>query len=278
MDVKITSGKSFFWILLFSCFCFMSFLAGCGASRSTVAQDEETVNIDDLLGDDQQNSAQEDADEAEVLRLLGIDQDRQQQATTVEATVPVDPAINDLERDLDVLKEDLQERDEQISELRSELTEKEVKISDLQSHLEAQKESMSKPAPAFRSNATEPTSWYTSNYQEAMRQYKRKNYQAAIRTFGELIQSDLNNSLSDNCQYWIGESYFGLVNYEQAIVEFEKVFSFANSNKSDDAQLKLGICHLKLGNRQQATAEFNTLLSSYPDSEYRALAQRYLSR
>ena len=84
--------------------------------------------------------------------------------------------------------------------------------------------------------------------------------------------------LSDNCQYWIGESYYGLRNYNQAIAEFEKVFSFANSNKIDDAQLKLGVCYLRLGDKAQARNEFDRLLSAYPSSEYKPVAQRYIAR
>ena len=96
--------------------------------------------------------------------------------------------------------------------------------------------------------------------------------------FSELINTDPNNSLSDNCQYWIGESYFGMVNYNQAIAEFEKVFSFSSSNKNDDAQLKLGVCYVKLGDLAQARAEFNRLLAVYPKSEYTSIAQKYISK
>ena len=176
---------------------------------------------------------------------------------------------------MSLLKQDLLDREAQISELRSELTGKEMQISDLQANLQEQQKVV--PVMAAASVASESSADFATRYQEALGHYKDREYQTAINLFRELIQSDPHTTLSDNCQYWIGESYFGLPNYDQAIIEFEKVFSFADSNKSDDAQLKLGICHLKLGNQVQAQAEFNRLLSSYPDSEYLALAKRYLS-
>ncbi len=84
--------------------------------------------------------------------------------------------------------------------------------------------------------------------------------------------------MSDNCQYWIGESYYDMGNYEQAIISFEQVFSFTNSNKDDDAQLKLGICYHKLNNQEKAKEEFQRLITYYPDSEYVSIARSYLNK
>ena len=66
--------------------------------------------------------------------------------------------------------------------------------------------------------------------------------------------------------------------FNQAIVEFTKVFSYSKANKNDDAQLKLGICYLKLGDKQKAKEEFERLLSDYPKSEYVQKVEYYLSQ
>ena len=90
----------------------------------------------------------------------------------------------------------------------------------------------------------------------------------------------MNNrhSLSDNCQYWIGESYYALGNYQQAITAFQNVFTFSNSNKDDDAQLKLGICYIRLNDEEQAKREFEKLVNNYPTSEYVNIAKRYIAQ
>jgi TolA-binding protein len=67
-------------------------------------------------------------------------------------------------------------------------------------------------------------------------------------------------------------------NYEQAILEFQKVFAYPNSNKYDDAQLKLGLCYMQLNNYDRAKGEFDKLLREYPSSEYAGRARSYLSR
>ncbi|MCZ6818037.1 MAG: tetratricopeptide repeat protein [Calditrichaeota bacterium] len=247
------------------------FVAACGSSRQSTDLAEDDVDIDELLGEDAARASQTKSDEDEVLRLLGI--------TQADETAAAEVSMNEeqadmaaLEGDLDQLKDDLTKKDEEISELRSELTQKAMKISDLETKANARQ-----IVRRTRGDA-DPSPEFKKQYQTALEEFKARNYRGAIDLFGELLLLDPGNSLSDNCQYWIGESYYGLGQYEQAIVGFEKVFSFARSNKSDDAQLKLGVCYLRLDDKKQALEEFERLLSNFPDSEYRSLGQRYISK
>ncbi|MFQ5770123.1 MAG: tetratricopeptide repeat protein [bacterium] len=245
---------------------------GCGASRETANLEGDEIKLDDLLSEEYTDKSEKDSEEAEVLRLLGITP--AENATQQTETVP-EPELISSNKEVNDLEQELQQKDQEISELRTELTQKESKISELEEQVRSAE---SRPAFKPTGNFTGPSSEFKSKYQYALNQFNARNYQEALTLFSELLLSDPNNSLSDNCQYWIGESYYGLTNYNQAIAEFEKVFSFPNSNKSDDAQLKLGICYLKLGDSQQARAEFERLISNFPDSEYLTLAQRYIGR
>jgi len=119
---------------------------------------------------------------------------------------------------------------------------------------------------------------YKALYEQAYETYKQKRYQQAIPEFTKVVEADPDGDLSDNAQYWIGECYYGMNNYNRAIVEFEKVFTFKNSNKDDDAQLKLGLCYLNLGQRQKAREEFQRLVDFYPNSEYKQMAMEYLQQ
>lgn len=245
------------------------FFQGCGASRQSV--DGEDVNIDDLLGEESATTASQNSDQDEVLRLLGITPQETQPQETVAAP---EESVQSTESDLTELQDELMEKDREISTLRSELTQKESKISELKSQIEAQRSAPVRPSGSISDASAD----FKARYQAALSLFNSRNYQQALASFQELLASDPNNSLSDNCQYWIGECYYALSNFNQAIAEFEKVFSFPNSNKSDDAQLKLGLCYMKLGEKQQARAEFDRLISTYPQSEYVALAQRYIAR
>lgn len=267
---KPLSGKLGKMFVLPTALLALGFLVfGCGSSR----QSESFDFSDDSMADigNEQNDINIDED-AEVLRLLGI--------TPNESESPDSTAIDTMQNmtqdvspeEITELKGELDKKDREITLLRTQLTQKESQISDLTAQLDTRQnqESMQKTASS--------KSDFKSKYDYALKQYRAKKYQDAISIFSELLFSDAENALSDNCQYWIGESYYGLRNYNQAITEFEKVFLFPSSNKVDDSQLKLGLCYFRLGDKDQARAEFDRLIANYPTSEYKATAQKYLTQ
>ena len=93
-----------------------------------------------------------------------------------------------------------------------------------------------------------------------------------------MIDINPGHDLADNCQYWIGEVYYGMKDYKRSIKEFEKVFTFTGSNKDDDSQYKLGLCYVNIGNKSRAKDEFQKLLEIYPNSEYFQKSKQYLQQ
>lgn len=249
-----------------------SLMVGCASTQNTGVSDE-AINLDELLAEEDMSQTNSESEQAEVLKLLGITP-AEQQPQNADFTTISQPDPEGLQADVDLLKQELSEKDKEITQLRSELTEKEMRINDIEGRANL-------PAPRnvrYSGQLSEPSPQFKSRYQDALNQFKARSYTAAVSSFSELLLSEPNVTLSDNCQYWIGECYYGLANYNQAITEFEKVLSFPNSNKSDDAQLKLGLCYLKLGDKNQARAEFDRLLAIHPNSEYVSLAQRYIAK
>ena len=105
-------------------------------------------------------------------------------------------------------------------------------------------------------------------YQGALYYYRHKQYDRALAEFDRLLQEAPMSEWSDNAQYWKGECYYGLRQYQQALIEFTKVFAFSNTDKADDSQLKIARCHLALDERDRALAALRKLVDEYPDSEY----------
>ena len=169
-----------------------------------------------------------------------------------------------------------------IAELRTEIDNLRQQVITVRAELEAVKaQKTTTPVQQYAPPPSQPVvaeavSSYEEEYRKALEKFNQKDYTKAISMFQALIQRDMNNALSDNCQYWIGESYFGLKDYQKAIIEFEKVFSFSNTNKDDDAQLKLGITYIRMGQKEDARRELTRLLSNYPNSEFTALARKLL--
>ena len=105
-------------------------------------------------------------------------------------------------------------------------------------------------------------------YQGALYYYRHEQYNRALVEFDRLLQEAPMSEWSDNAQYWKGECYYGLGKYQQALIEFTKVFAFSNTDKADDAQLKIARCHLRREDRDRALAALRKLIDEYPDSEY----------
>ena len=110
---------------------------------------------------------------------------------------------------------------------------------------------------------------YSNIYYSALDSFIHKSsFDISLAEFRKLINFNKNNSLADNCQYWIGEIYYKQKLFKDSIVEFKKEFDFEKSNKLDDAQYKIILCYINLKNTDKALEEINNLKNNHPDSEY----------
>ena len=119
---------------------------------------------------------------------------------------------------------------------------------------------------------------YQAKYIESLSNYQNGEWNISLDGFKFLIQADSNHDLADNCQYWIGEVYYSLKEYNRSIKEFEKVFTYPGTNKADDAQFKLGLCYVNIKQIDKAKQEFENLLEFYPNSEYYKRSQETLKK
>jgi TolA-binding protein len=92
------------------------------------------------------------------------------------------------------------------------------------------------------------------------------------------LNGNVRDDLADNCHYWIGESYYGMRKYSEAINHFRMVLDFKKSEKKDDAQLMIGNASAAMGDKQGARTAYSTLISSYPVSSLVSKAREKLAR
>ncbi len=230
---------------------------GCATTQQSKGNDTlagDVADIDQLLGlTEEKTSEEETVNEDDVMKLLGV--------------------VSDKNDSLEQNEKGKLALSEETGDIGSSESIPQTEEASSSSSFEQQKE-------AVKTTEQKSFDWKTTSfanrYKEALDFYQRKKYREAIQRFEALLVMDRKNTLSDNCQYWIGESYYGLGSYQQAIVAFEKVFSFEKSNKNDASQLKLGICYLKLGDKEKARAEFQKLINDYPSSEYNSVARRFI--
>jgi tol-pal system protein YbgF len=155
---------------------------------------------------------------------------------------------------------------------------KEKEIDDLKLTLELKDQRIMDIESELNSAGSKGDNNFARNYETALETYYSKNYSAALSQFQSLKDRFPNNKLSSNCQYWIGECYFGMGEYQKALEAFKSVLSYSFSYKKDDATLMMARCYMKLNDRVNAKTYFQQLLNSYPDSEYIEKAKEWLSR
>ncbi|MDC1287511.1 tol-pal system protein YbgF [Gammaproteobacteria bacterium] len=132
-------------------------------------------------------------------------------------------------------------------------------------------------APSTPVTATQPGE--KAAYQAAFDTLKEGRYKEAKVELQAFLDKYPNGSFSGNAQYWLGEAHYVTRNFEQGIVEFEKVLnSFSGSNKIPDAMLKLGYTYYELKQFPQAKTVLQDLRTRFPDETAARLATKRLDR
>jgi tol-pal system protein YbgF len=241
--------------ILLALFAAAVLLTGCAATNSYMDETsadgsgQDVSELDQMLGTAGEDSSEESINEDDVLKLLGVSDEDVSDSETAFAP---------------------SEQSEAGTESFTDLAEAPASSTAVTGNASTAERTTT--APAWKSDS------YGSRYQEALQAYRSQRFSEAIQKFEALLTENAKNSLADNCQYWIGEAYYDQRNFNQAIVSFEKVFSYPNSNKDDSAQLKLGLCYIKLNDKTKAREEFQKLISNYPSSEYIGIARQFIAQ
>ncbi len=288
------------------------FLASCGGGRSNVDEDffdlnaqkespknkkksdkDEIQDLEALLGitRDKPKETQKEKkkkDDGEILTLLGADEGKGNKAADIKPLEEPnqDPRMKKLLKDNEKLRKKLKQKDQEIKTLQNEIADL---TKQLDNKVSGAATSVYTPAPVAASQSsyvnysmdnTNVASYedYKREYEQAYSLFNEKNYEAAIRKFEDLLKADTRNDLSDNAQYWIGEAHYMLKKYQQALVDFEKVFTFPKSNKNDYAQYKIAMCYYMLGNKARAREELKRFMDNYPQSPIYSKAESLLNR
>ncbi|RMI04821.1 MAG: tetratricopeptide repeat protein [Calditrichaeota bacterium] len=254
-----------------------SLMYGCAGSRNggdeNYAGDEDYSEIEELLGissPQQGNSGQGAQQEGgdDLLQLLGDEQQPQAEAQPPQTEPETEKRLIELQDQVDKLKKELREKNKTIADLKAQLM-----------VLESERSSGSGGAPVLVGNAGSMSDEeYQRNYRTGLDLFQSHRYREAIEVFESLLAANSEHSLADNAQYWIGECYYMLGDYQAAILAFEKVFTYKNSNKNDYAQFKLGLCYYHLNDRKRAREEFQSFVDNYRNSPLVPKAEEYLAK
>jgi tol-pal system protein YbgF len=114
-------------------------------------------------------------------------------------------------------------------------------------------------------------------YDTAYADYTKGRYALAIQGFQEYLQAYPSTDLSDNAQYWIGESHYAQKKYPDAIADFDRLLKdWPKSDKAPAALLKKGYALLELGQMAEAVVQLQYVIHEHPASEEARLARARL--
>ncbi len=129
------------------------------------------------------------------------------------------------------------------------------------------------PNDAVIRPAASPSELYDTAYAD----YTKGRYALAIQGFQEYLQSYPTTDLSDNAEYWIGESHYAQKKYSDAIADFDRLLKdFPKSDKAPAALLKKGYALLELGQKAEAVVSLQYVIHEHPASEEARLARARL--
>lgn len=116
-------------------------------------------------------------------------------------------------------------------------------------------------------------------YKQAFDAFKGNETAKAREMFNKFTEQFPDNALSPNARYWVGETYYLEKNYEQAVLEFQRVIKeYPGKGKVPAAMLKQGLAFKELGDTKSARFIIKELIEKFPNAEEIPAAKEFLQK
>lgn len=130
------------------------------------------------------------------------------------------------------------------------------------------------PAPSV----LEPRSEELALYEKALASYREGKFEGSMEGFKDFLRKYPKSDRADNAQFWIGESYMGLKQYEQAILAYQEVIkNYPEGNKVPNALLRQALAFLEIKDKTSCALLLKKIIKSYPDSSEAKIAEKKLA-
>lgn len=171
---------------------------------------------------------------------------------------------------VDGLKKDLSTGIGRQDELREKVEALSFKVRFLENYLGVGKKDEGSEANGRNGNGKEAKAGKSERetlYGAAYATLKEGKYEKARVEFESFLKKYPSTELSDNAQFWIGESYFFEGKYEKAILEYEKVIkNHPEGDRVPQALLKEGLAFAQLGDKASARIVLQQVIKDYPNT------------
>ena len=208
----------------------------------------------------------------------------------------LDFMLEPLQREIQILKNAVEENREFVQRPRQELTafrrDLEVRLNGLEERIDkARKKMEAKLNEVSKASRAQPKGKPPSKreassreamealYKNAKQTYETKEFAAAREKFKAFLAVYPKGELSDNAQFWIGESFYSEKDYEKAIIAYDDVLKkFPKGDKISSALLKQALCWLELGDKTFAQSLLKRVIREHPGTQQAKIAKEKLKR
>ncbi len=228
-----------------------------------------------------------------------LDQDVRKQIESLDAnvkgTTDVQKALADygsradqLAMDIQLLQGKLEENNFRISELGQKLDDRGVKIAELTARIEALESKAKLLSGGTGTAATGQTTTARQEsktvdpsdaYRQAKSDYDKGNFELALAGFQYYVVHFPGTSQADKAQYWVGECYYSLKEFNKAIEAFGRVIKdHPKSDKVAGAKLKIGLSYLNEKNHAKAKEYLRRVVKEHPGTTEARIAKDRLAK
>lgn len=104
-------------------------------------------------------------------------------------------------------------------------------------------------------------------YDEAFLQVRRGEYENAVTNFRKFINECSSHASVENAHYWIGESFYSLEKFAEAIDEFDLlVNTYRSSHNLARAYYKLARSKEEIGKKAEAVTYYQKIVDDFPQT------------
>jgi len=168
---------------------------------------------------------------------------------------------SDLGRQLRGISEKLDGTDQRLSTLAERVSELRLKTAD------------ANPNVPGRESAPAADELYNASYKD----FLSGNYEMSLEGFQKFLRYYSKTERGAEAQYYVGESFYGLKRYGDAIKAFDELAgTYPGAQANAPAQFKSGLAFMEMNDRPAAIARFQTVVTKYPETPEANLARKRL--
>jgi tol-pal system protein YbgF len=268
------------WFIILVLFAFL--LIGCGESEEVIMEEPQAQVAKPAAKGDQEKPKDENPSDQALTSFIGADAEPAVEAPLPAPSAPTPTQLAQYEKQIEDLRTENTNLKQNVVKLEQENRSINARLTEVDAKYLAEKLRADKADELIKISASAPkvveaqprsvpdeekTLPAESTYENAMKAFKTRKYDTALKGFKVIVNEGTDNELANRSKYWLGETYFAKKNYKEALSLFQEVLKIKNSEKKADAQFMIARAYENLGSKAKAKAAYEKVVKNYPMSK-----------